>query len=405
MAKAKGRRKGELYGSKEDFERGELEFRFFTEVKWREKKIIIRTNNIHAQDVLKVMEEHAASGTIELNGVKIEFRIDIFYKMLTVEVPEAIDIRASYKEIIDALFKYTKLHYGKAFQDEFKKGLGEAIRNDGNMSDVRFTVKPTDVCQDRQSSSVFYDKEGETTPLVLQYKFVEERAGIPVSFYVNYWSCSRTARMEKIESDNAYEFIHDGLGSFIEGSCTDDKITINYVYMGDTTGYCTNAVSYLLHVLLAESKKMGIPHIPYIGGVQIVSYHPCRAFSCYRNAFENNGFTVNRKEEATFKKKQEENWNGKSRFSFEFHKFFNARNATQQEMELWSLLNGPGALPAGPERDKAEEKYRKIQKLKTEAAAQTALGIRPRQSGAGAGAGPSSRPRRRLLFTLIDLKF
>ena len=67
------------------------------------------------------------------------------------------------------------------------------------------------------------------------------------------------------------------------------KITICEVWEKGTEGICSLVCGYLLKCLIDYS---GEEEPPKKGAVSVVTPNPCKAFSCYKNAFAMNGYRL-----------------------------------------------------------------------------------------------------------------
>lgn len=109
------------------------------------------------------------------------------------------------------------------------------------------------------------------------------------------------------------------------------EIIIKFVYMDNAKGkgFCTQAVAYLLKVLLDEAAKKN--EFPYEGKVYIESKNPCAAVNCYSHAFMINGFLPDKDEMERFIKTSHE-WE-KNMKKFPLLKFVFTRFISKSQLE------------------------------------------------------------------------
>lgn len=151
-------------------------------------------------------------------------------------------------------------------------------------------------------------------------------------------------------------------------------ITIELVYLGDAAqqkpGICTRTVSYLLKVLLLESKC--VQQFPYIGKVHLSSNFPCAAGNCYSHAFQNNGFRPDPNEMEDFIKKKASH---AGLFDFTFNNFINTVQILKKKRLLKNKIK-----KSQSDHDKTfyTNRLNNIEKLEADARKRPRLNVQPR---------------------------
>jgi len=183
---------------------------------------------------------------------------------------------------------------------------------------------------------------------VCAYKFEDDRNIFHIRYYKSLGlEPGGYAIVEKVEcklnkdgkkeNEQCKDFIYTQIqvkyDKMVSAAWNPTHIEIEYVYLGNAAkqkpGICTRTVSYLLKVLLLESKR--VKQFPYIGKVHISSKFPCAAGNCYSHAFQNNGFRPDPKEMEDFIKKKASSL---GLFDFKFKNFISTVQILKQKRLL-----------------------------------------------------------------------
>jgi len=108
-------------------------------------------------------------------------------------------------------------------------------------------------------------------------------------YTVSYNSQTKTAELTDLVEDGKRMKIGSG---FTEVKAKWNKTTINLLEYEDPGNKCTNAISYVLKVVLQEATKAD--EYPWIGRMMFSDVNAEARLQCYKKAFTSIGFNIDR---------------------------------------------------------------------------------------------------------------
>ena len=106
-------------------------------------------------------------------------------------------------------------------------------------------------------------------------------------YTVSYNSQTKTAELTGLVENGQNMEIGPG---YAEVKAKWNKTTINLLEYEDPGDKCTNAISYVLKVVLQEATKAD--EYPWIGRIFFSDYNAEERLKCYKNAFKSIGFDI-----------------------------------------------------------------------------------------------------------------